>query len=188
MANSINNKYLKIQKIESEDIVNNLPPNILNSLQRIKEQFSLMQYKSGLEDIEEIVMNLSSNVEQDREEALKKVKGLSWFKIWDLSDDCFIENHSMNSWLEFIQKTIKEVEKYIKLKREINILYENLKNVVMDEDVLKEIKKNIFQLYNSNKQAKQNAHNKLSNISFSNDDYNIIYKQILNKSENILKY
>jgi len=144
MENSINNEYLKSQIIESDDIVSNLPPNILNSLERIKEQFSLMQYKSGLEDVEEIIINLSSSIEQDREEALKKVKGLSWFKIWDLSDDCFIENHSMNSWLKLIQKTIKEVERDIKLKREINILYQNLKNVVMDEAVLKEIKKNIF--------------------------------------------
>ena len=169
------------------DTKNRLPSNITERLQKIKEQFLFMQYKTGIEDIDEIFVNLSSNIEKDREEALKKIKDLSWIKIWDLSDDSFIENHTMSSWLKFIQKTIKETEKYIMLQREIYKNYLELEKVCNQKDILKHISKNIYQLYHTNKNAKIKAHQNLSSIKFDNEDFNFIYKQILKKSEDIVK-
>ena len=88
-----------------------LEDHIVNNLNIIKSQFLYMDCIECVEKIENAKINLRSDDVKSKLRALKVVQGLSWSRIWDISDDSFIEPYNENSWYTFISQTVKKAKK-----------------------------------------------------------------------------
>ncbi|NQY22095.1 MAG: hypothetical protein HRT40_12460 [Campylobacteraceae bacterium] len=157
-----------------------VPSQIKNNLKIIQEQFISLNDIESSEKVYLLTSKLISNDEKDREEALFSIIALKSPKLWDYSDDMFIDDYTNNTWYSFINKTIDLTKEYIMEKRYIYSLYLKIDKLSNDDKFTMSLKKNINQLYHSNNIAREKAKNNLLNLKSEKPELTILINEIKN--------